>query len=817
MKETQPKTRNLRRQIFAAIHFTIPLCAGLASATDFPIGVNFSEDPAYLLGAAETAGAPGFEHTNWNNRGRWGNPGTLSDNTGTATAVTMKWDATALWVTDATPALGGNHKLMKGYLDSNGAAITAPFDGIFGASDDKPQMLLTGMDTWMAAKGLTSYSVVIYSDGDDGTGNRATKVWLAATNPASPVNGDPGLGGDLTGRVEMIDNSNWGANPVFTRVIGTSAPGNYTVFSGLTAPSFYIRVDEAGNNPARAPINAIQIVGTDVSSIVDTDTDGLPDTWETNYGLDPNDNGTTDIKNGPAGDPDNDTVLNIDEYNGGVDSTSPISIDSDADGLLDDEELVLGTNGSKIDTDLDGLPDGWEVTHSLNPLDDGSVNVANGADGDPDIDLSPNLAEFTRKTDPQDADSDDDTIPDGAEDLAGTWGGTGARGTNPLNPDSDYDGIPDNLENPEDTYAAGVTPASNPNSADTDGDGVTDRWEFLLGTDPTQAGSVQTQVAVTNPSFELPATATFQQGVPDNWTLVNAPALADSFVENIASIGMTGGAGTQLLGLEEINGYIQQDTGVPFAANTTYLVDLAGGVRAGYATGIVEFGLFSSTAIGTDLPVIPGKMNLNSILPASGSPDADNVINKLRDASVVSTIGFGTLGQAYALVTGSTPPAGNIVAFVRHKTGGRVLIDNLRIIAVPNSLDSDSDNLPDAWELANRLDPKSGTGANGADGDPDGDEFTNAQELAAGTNPSDSSSFPVTAEVTVTSSGFNGAAFELSAINLVPAKSYRLMRSTTLGNDFAIVGAPVTGVATQIFSDPAPPPTKAFYRVEEVP
>ena len=62
---------------------------------------------------------------------------------------------------------------------------------------------------------------------------------------------------------------------------------------------------------------------------VDSDADGLPDWWEIQYNLDPNDpNGA----NGGSGDPDNDGLDNLGEY---MTTTSPINPDSDQDNVQD--------------------------------------------------------------------------------------------------------------------------------------------------------------------------------------------------------------------------------------------------------------------------------------------------------------------------------------------------------------------------------------------------------------------------------------------------------------------------------------------------
>ncbi|MBI2422018.1 MAG: AHH domain-containing protein [Candidatus Hydrogenedentes bacterium] len=53
----------------------------------------------------------------------------------------------------------------------------------------------------------------------------------------------------------------------------------------------------------------------------------------------------------------------------------------------------------------------------------------------------------------------------------------------------------------------------------------------------------------------------------------------------------------------------------------------------------------------------------------------------------------------------------------------------------PNDADSDSDGLPDGWEVSSNLNPTSASGDDGADGDPDEDGIYNDEEFAASSNP----------------------------------------------------------------------------------
>ena len=94
----------------------------------------------------------------------------------------------------------------------------------------------------------------------------------------------------------------------------------------------------------------------------DTDSDGMLDSWEEKYGLNPN---------------------------SGTDANE----DKDSDGLTNRREFNINTDPTSMDTDSDGMTDGWEDEKKLDPLTD-------DANLDPDKDGFINLEEFENNTDP---------------------------------------------------------------------------------------------------------------------------------------------------------------------------------------------------------------------------------------------------------------------------------------------------------------------------------------------------------------------------------------------------------------------------------
>jgi uncharacterized repeat protein (TIGR01451 family)/MYXO-CTERM domain-containing protein len=159
-------------------------------------------------------------------------------------------------------------------------------------------------------------------------------------------------------------------------------------------------------------------------------------------------------------------------------------IDTDGDGIYDDDETAIGTDPNDADSDDDGVPDGDEPDFDEDTDGDGLINALDpDSDNDglfdgtelgitmPNADTDVNAGHFipdadagATTTDPLDADTDDGGVIDGAEDY-------------------NLDGAIDQGElDPND-------PSDDVNALDTDGDGLTDGTEMEIGTDPNDADS----------------------------------------------------------------------------------------------------------------------------------------------------------------------------------------------------------------------------------------------------------------------------------------------------------------------------------------
>ncbi len=137
-----------------------------------------------------------------------------------------------------------------------------------------------------------------------------------------------------------------------------------------------------------------------------------------------------------------------------------VPVDTDGDGVTDEQELLNGTDPMSADSDGDGVSDSEEIAAGTDP---------NSADSDGDG-LSDGDEINTYGTDPTNADSDGDGLSDYDEVI------TYKTDPNNANGDADGDGISDVDE--INTYN------TDPTNADSDGDGFTDGQEVDMGTNP---------------------------------------------------------------------------------------------------------------------------------------------------------------------------------------------------------------------------------------------------------------------------------------------------------------------------------------------
>ncbi|MEP1093640.1 MAG: Ig-like domain-containing protein [Cyclobacteriaceae bacterium] len=376
---------------------------------------------------------------------------------------------------------------------------------------------------------LTSYSNDIAGIGSNstyaftqssGTSNNSDAI-ITVTNPSSLASGDflvwgndngvtgetittvpPGIGNRVT-RIWGVDETNdigtvtvsfdltslgYGTKSVtdFTLIVDGNADFSDGLLRTYTAQSFASEVVTFADVDFTSAVNFG--LGTTINLVTDTDTDGIPDYFESSYGTNHNDGddpvsggagGTdTDDATGTSGDGISDALESILIANG---SSSPVTVfsDTDGDGIPDYIEVANGsgpydadspTASGNSDTDSDGLPDALEI------LIDNEGGPANPAlTTDTDSDGIPDYYEVINGTNPNDV---NDPFLDGGSDDDGNVDG---------------DGISDALEQILEDGGAG-SPLSA--TTDSDGDGIPDHVEAQTFTDPFNSASPTAGVSI---------------------------------------------------------------------------------------------------------------------------------------------------------------------------------------------------------------------------------------------------------------------------------------------------------------------------------
>lgn len=451
--------------------------------------------------------------------------------------------------------------------------------------------------------------------------------------------------------------------------------------------------------------------GTDVH-LSDTDGDGLSDgaevagfsltIWIDGYGH------TETFTTGPTT-PDTDGDLLLDGWelqNGyspvyGADGLS----DLDGDGLSLGQEVALhGTNPASFDTDEDGEGDGYELSHSTDPLDPDSHSLQ-----DSDSDGMSDEWESAHGLNPQDP---SDAVADGDEDQLINYREFVHR-ANPANSDTDGDGYLDGFE-----WSHQFDPADASDAAtDTDGDLMPDLWELFYGLNPDDSADQSSDLD----GDQLPAHAEFVGGYNPTMSDTDGDGISD--YDEFYGTVVDDSDGDGLFNVDETGTY-QTD---PNNADTD-------------GDGLSDYAEIFGTVHSIETPDGPVGVSFTTspLLPDTDGDGMGDFFEILHFFDPTDSADGAEDEDGDGLTNGDEHSI-HLTNVFSADTDGDGESDSLEIAqntdprsAASNSLDTDGDLMRTSWEIANGLDPDN---AADATGDPDGDLLVNLEEFRKGTNP----------------------------------------------------------------------------------
>jgi hypothetical protein len=213
----------------------IQIVPAASPAGPVAIGVKFMGTSTAMMAAGESAGVVPKAH--WNNAAGAvrSTPLLLVDDTGTPTTASVTWIANGGWMTPIADQ-PGNPRLMKGYLDTSNTSVT--------------RATVAGLPSG-------TYDVYLYVDGDNRQYTRTAAYRISGTGITATT-------------MTLSDPANINFSGTFTPSAG--ANGNYMKFT-ISGSGFIVTATPATSTNAtlRAPLNAIQIVRSSLTSPVSLD------------------------------------------------------------------------------------------------------------------------------------------------------------------------------------------------------------------------------------------------------------------------------------------------------------------------------------------------------------------------------------------------------------------------------------------------------------------------------------------------------------------------------------------------------------------
>ena len=209
------------------------------------ISVNFDGQAGTGNPGPVTGVAGSIPVDNWNNSGvsALNGPLSLIDDGGSPTTATVLWSVENQWTTNGGDNSGSDAQMMQGYLDN---------------FHDRPPIEVAGIPAFFQASG---YELRIYHNTDSGGTMGFTVSDDGGLTSATYYSHQPG-GNNSNFPLAGVDPFGGAAGYIGSQATArnTTAPSNYTIFTGLTGSSLTITGVRGSSGDTRSRPNGFQIV-----------------------------------------------------------------------------------------------------------------------------------------------------------------------------------------------------------------------------------------------------------------------------------------------------------------------------------------------------------------------------------------------------------------------------------------------------------------------------------------------------------------------------------------------------------------------------